>query len=172
MIRSGVCQRRFDIGPILHEYRIMFDTFTRIKRNLYKNTWTNALHSVRFYFPGFLMINQDGKDFSPKFSTGQDMNSENASIAVNCWKTYSEFVVYQERYSSLFYLENMVTIPTRSACSPDQLLFFDRDDDDCRFLVLSWFDRVHRMIFSRYLSKFQISHSSYSVLIIFIHEYL
>jgi hypothetical protein len=157
MIRTGVCQNRFDIGPLFRERSCCFDTFTRTKSNAYKSKQTNMQHPIQFYLSAGLLLMQTGDvdlHYLAKFSSEKDV--QEAGCPLDCWKTYSEFAIYERKSECTTYcMENFATIPNSIlSVYPDNRISFSRDDYSHYYLILPWFDRVDRMIFSAYLTRF------------------
>jgi hypothetical protein len=165
LVRIGV----YGIFHILYERG--YCVYTMEKHNLYY-TRTNKLFRAQICSNSDesvgVRMNSESVSSDPLFHV--EPSREENSLALHCWLTHSKFVVYVRSYFtewysaltnsqhySIWYLDRGTIFRVRwNNWQIYQHIVYARrecDYDDSRCLILSWFDRVDRMIFSKYLSK-------------------
>jgi hypothetical protein len=162
MMRMHACQHEFRMTFAV-PYRYDISTFVRSKRNIYNNLKTNTQHIMQFYSEeGLLRTRVDGTlaPYLIRFSSSADI--EDACSARECWRNYSEFAIYYTDDCSSFYLESLANIPfsDRNAF-PHSQTSFSRNFHNYYYLILSWFDRLDRMIFWKCFAKVCLSSNKF-----------
>jgi hypothetical protein len=144
-------------------------TATWMKSNIYEFKKTGNKGRFRIEPSIYLgAVDRDDVGFWPQFSCYD--NEENAPCVVDCWIMHSKFIIYfVEDHNSKTFKHRFTTLESRSATFMPYSMRVDTNFIDeavlnahlthseirfgYRVLVLSWFDRLDRMIFSKFLSR-------------------
>jgi hypothetical protein len=145
-----------------------------IRHNIYKKGPPGKsfrLALIYRHFPGRVLLVRGDSVTNLYDTTPLFLPSDwNFSSVLECWRIYSLFEIHS--IYECFRLRSCVyESGANMSCSSDfdHRIFGTRIDHAERYLVLSWFDRIDRMLFWKLILRL---HHHCSTLCVFINEYL
>jgi hypothetical protein len=170
-MRTGILSRIFTQSRFL----------TAITSNIYKCEDTGKIRRLTSQFRRdalFMRYNEDAVSrYFVQFYRRNDRDS--CEQIKTCWEITSQYDISYSTMTKFALLKLSIQSSLRNEYSTihsSAMLADESDDETFYFLILSWFDRIDRMVFSRHLSSSKFCQSleslRYDQLIIFVNKYL